>query len=212
MTVPGILRRKTAGWALTALLITGCAGGSGGARIEAPRLDPAEAARHALAEYDTNRDGVLDAAELERCPALKNSLSVIDRDGDGRLSADDIADRLRAYGENKVGLLAVTCQVTLDGQPLEGATVTFVPEKFMGPNFKRALATTDASGTAQPTVEGDPLPGVPYGCYRIEVSKKNGAGKETLAPRYHSETVLGQEVGPKLPALRGTLMLPLTSQ
>jgi hypothetical protein len=211
MTVAGLLRRATACWFLTVPLLIGCSG-SGAPRIEAPPLAPEEAARAALAEYDANQDGVLDAAELERCPALKNSLSIIDRDGDGRLSADEIAERLRAYGQRKLGLLAVVCRVTLDGQPLEGATVTFVPEKFMGNGFSRAAATTGPDGLAQPKVEGRQMSGVPCAFYRIEVSKKDAEDKETLAARYNSATVLGQEVAPNLPVLRSPLVLALTSQ
>jgi hypothetical protein len=56
------------------------------------------------------------------------------------------------------------------------------------------------------------LPGVPYGFYRIQVSRKDAEGKETIPARYNSETTLGQEVGPRTPGGRGMLALPLTSQ
>ena len=44
-----------------------------------PAYSPAEAARLALAEFDTNKDGRLDAKELARCPALKSALASMDK-------------------------------------------------------------------------------------------------------------------------------------
>src|SRR5437016_2611538 len=48
----------------------GCS--SGATPVPVPRYDPDGMAHAAMEEYDKNRDGKLDAAELERCPALKN--------------------------------------------------------------------------------------------------------------------------------------------
>jgi hypothetical protein len=33
--------------------------------------------------------------------------------------------------------------------------------------------------------------------YRVEVSKKDPSGRETIPPRYNQKTVLGVEVGPE---------------
>src|SRR5262245_3451268 len=55
---------------LLALCLTGCS--SGPPAVHAPALSPEEAGRQALAEYDANKDGFLDAKELEQCPALKS--------------------------------------------------------------------------------------------------------------------------------------------
>src|SRR5262249_6800313 len=62
------------------LLAAGCSGGGSGA----PQVSPREAARAALAEYDANQDGALDAQELERCPALRSARNRIDKNNDGR--------------------------------------------------------------------------------------------------------------------------------
>jgi hypothetical protein len=161
-----------------------------------PEVSPAEAGRQALAEYDTNNDGFLDAAELERCPALKGALKELDTDNDGRLSADEIAARLTAFQATQTGLVAIPCRVTLNDKPLAGATVTLVPEKFMGPAFMPATGVSDAKGAVLLRVEGQELPGIPWGYYRIEVSRKNAAGAETLPARYNVRSVLGQEVKP----------------
>src|ERR1700730_337093 len=93
---------------LTGCLAFGC---SSRGRVQAPRLSPRSAAGKAMELYDTNHDDRLDATELGRCPALKNSLARFDKDGDGCLSADEIASRLSSYGKSKVGLIAVSCKV-----------------------------------------------------------------------------------------------------
>jgi EF hand len=178
-------------------------------RMEQPALSPEAVARQALDEYDTNKDGVLSGEELDRCAALKNSMEWLDTNKDGKLSAEEIAERIRFYQESKVALLTVVCQVTLDDKPLPGATLTFVPEKFMGPALKPASGVSDAYGKAR--LSGPEPSGVSPGFYKVEVSLKDTAGKETLPARYNSQTVLGQEVGPGMASLKGTLKLTLTS-
>lgn len=180
-------------------------------RIEQPAYSPEEAARRALDEYDSNKDGFIAGAELDRCPALKGSLDQLDTNKDGKLSADEIAQRLRDYQSSKIALLTVTCQVTLDDRPLSGATVTFVPEPFMGPALKAAAGVTDAAGIAELAIPGQPYPGVHLGFYRIAVSLKNADGMETLPARYQRTTELGQEVGPSVPGLIGGVNLALIS-
>src|SRR5207302_8687311 len=114
-----------------------------------------------------------------------------------------------AYQATGVGLLSVACRVTLDATPLEGATVTFVPEKFMGPGFEPASGVSDAKGSVPLTVKDLPAPGVRWGFYRIEVSKKNAAGNELLPARYNTATTLGAEVSTDM---RRGIYLPLSSQ
>lgn len=180
-------------------LLAGCAlllpAGCTERRVTPPPVSPEEAAKQALAEYDKNGDGGIDAAEAERCPALRSSFRALDKNGDGKLSAQEIADRIASYREQQVGLVLVPCEVTLDGKPLAGATVTFVPEKFLGDGFKRASGVTDDRGAAQLRTEGADVPGVACGFYRVEVSKPAG-GQETVPARYNAKTVLGREVAP----------------
>jgi hypothetical protein len=173
-------------------------------------MSPEAIGQQALEEYDANRDGLISGEELDRCPALKNSMEVLDRNKDGKLSADEIAERIREYQNLKTALLTVRCQVTLNNRALPGARVTFVPEKFMGSAVKPASGLTDASGTA--ILETAGMSGANLGFYKIEVSLKDGVGNETVPPRYNSQTVLGQEVGPGLPTLKGLVKLALTSE
>jgi hypothetical protein len=190
------------------LSAAGCFGG----RVAPPRLSPEEAGKQALAAYDANGDGVLDEQELERCPALKSCLPAADTDGDGRLSAREIAARVAAYQDSKIGLEAFTCRLTLDGRPLDGATVTFVPESFLGPDVKKASGVSDSQGWVRLQTEGADLPGVACGLYRVEVSKKAAGGQETVPARYNAQTVLGVEVAPDSQGRCGVVVFPLGSR
>jgi hypothetical protein len=179
--------------AMMMLLLSGCSQGPETAVV--PSLSPDEAAQRAMAEYDTNpKDGLLDADELKRCPALRDGLESIDSNKDGRISAQEIADRLTKFQATKIGLVGVPCRVLLDDAPLEGATVTLVPEKFMGPSFQAASGISDERGSVRLIVPGQTAPGVQWGYYRIEVSKKDAAGQEQLPARYNTATTLGVEV------------------
>jgi hypothetical protein len=189
------------------LLVAGCRGG----RVAVPRISPGEASRQALAEYDRNGDGLLDAAELERCPALKSCLKDLDKNGDSRLSGEEIAERILAYQTSRVGLQAFACQVTLDGRPLAGATITFIPEPFLGPALKPASGVSDSHGMARLQEAGADLPGVPCGLYRVEVSKKDAGGRELVPARYNTRSVLGQEVAPDTAGHRGVVQFRLSN-
>jgi hypothetical protein len=190
------------------LLAAGC-GGGGGAGSGIPQFSPADVGAAALAEYDANKDGALDAKELEKSPALREaSKRGLDKDKDGRVTADEIADRMRIFKEE--GMIgSVFVQVTLDGNPLAGAAITLTPEKFLGSAFQPTTKTTEPTGT---TI----FPAAPFGFYRVEVSKKGAGGNETIPARYNTQTTLGREVAPaRAQDRRGdedTLVLRLTSR
>jgi EF hand len=195
----------------TVVGLVGCFG-SGAPKIPLPSLDPSGAGDAALAEYDANRDGALAGDELEKCPGLKEGLKRIDANKDGRLTAEEIAQRIRQVQVQKAGLAPLSVAVTLDGKPLTGATVSFVPEKFMGSGVKPAVGTTDEGGALQPQTEGVPIAGVQPGVFRIEVSKKDAAGTETVPARFNSDTTLGVEVGAGAPFLVQGLELSLSNR
>jgi hypothetical protein len=177
-----------------------------GRRISVPAIAAEQAGQEALAQYDVNKDGFLDKDELKMCPALASCLKAADTNRDGRLSGDEITERLRSYQASRVGLSALAVKVTLDGKPLAGATVTLVPEKFLGDAIKPATGVTDDRGLARMATAGAEVPGVACGMFRIQVSKKDTGGRETLSMRYNQNTTLGTEVGPDSP---GTLRLAL---
>jgi hypothetical protein len=196
--------------ALAALFLCPLAGCTGSnSRVSAPALSPESASRQALAEYDTNGDGFLDGKELERCPALKSCLKELDTDRDGRISAQEIAVHLSHYQKTRIGLISASCHVTLDGRPLSGATVSLLPETFLGPGIKPATAITDSNGRALMQTEGEQATGVHCAFYRVVVSKKDVGGREIIPAKYNTQTSLGQEIGPDF---RGSIMLRLKSK
>jgi hypothetical protein len=177
------------------LLTAGCSGGGGGGGGPVvAQISPRDAANQALAEYDANKDGALDAKELEACPGLLSALKRADKNNDSRLTADEVADRLTFFQQQ--GMQAdVSVEATLDNRPLAGATVTLVPEKFMGPSVKPASTVTDEMGSGYFKVEGSDFVEVALGYYRVQVSK-NAQGRETVPAKYNTKTVLGQEIAP----------------
>lgn len=184
------------------LVIASCSG----RRVQAPAVSAEKVSQEALVQYDANKDGFLDKEELKRCPALANGLKALDKDKDGRLSSDEIVERIKSYETSRVGLTAFSVKVIRDGKPLAGVTVTLMPEPFFGNGLKPATGTTDANGIATLTTQGGAVPGVACGLFRVEVSKKDNADQETLPSRYNRQTVLGVEVGPDSP---GVLRLSL---
>lgn len=178
------------------LLLIGCS--SAPRPIVMPSLNPDTAANEALAEYDANRDGFLDSDELARCPALAKNIRIWDTDRDGRLSHAEIKGRLSSYVKSKTAILNQELAVWLDETPLVGASVTLVPEKFMGAGIKPASGVTDGAGRTQLQVAGQPVPGAHLGLYRVQVSRKRAEEQEELSPYYNTQTVLGLEVAPDL--------------
>jgi hypothetical protein len=180
-------------------------------RLEAPRVDAEAAGAAALATYDSGGDGAVDGAELDKAPTLKNSLSLVDADKDGRLTAAEIATRLTLYRDGKMAMMPLNAQVSLNGAPLADATVTLVPEKFMGESFKTASGTTDSTGLCSFSIS-EQEPGTQVGFFRIEVSKKQG-GQEMVPARYNSQTQLGGVIGPDSPIVEeGSLILKLSGK
>lgn len=196
--------RAVAVWACgAAVAIAGC--GWGPARVRQPKIDPAAAGTRALEAYDTDRDGKIAGAELDASPALKAALARFDTNHDGGVSAAEIAERVKAWKAMKTGLASVRCQVTLDGKPLPGATVEFVPEPFLGGEVKPAQGTVNQFGDVAPTVSDadkpDPkLPGgVHFGLYTVKVS---GGSRDQVPQRYNAKSTLGLEVSYDEPGIR----------
>ena len=180
--------------------------------VTAPGYNPAQAGAKAMEVYDTDKDGFVAGSELENAPGLKAALQNLDTDGDGKVSAAEVADRVRAWESQGVGLMQFSCDVVLDGRGVEGATVTFEPDAFLEGVVESATATTDGFGTASPRVPkekrrspNDP-PGTQLGIYKVRISKMAG-GKETIPPQFNSETTLGQEVAKDDPSILNKRML-----
>ena len=188
------------------LAIVGCSGRP--ARVAGPNLDASDIAARAIKQYDKNGDGKLTGDELS--PGLKALLKTADKDRDGALTQSEIADRMAVQVKSMVGLMQVAGMVTLDGHPLPDAAVRFVPDPVLEGIVQPAAGRTDGKGFVSLKIEGQNLPGVTPGFYRVEVSKKDASNRETLPARYNSSSELGEEVGED--TLRGGLKLDLRSR
>jgi hypothetical protein len=181
---------------LCLVLLVGVFAGCSERRVAAPvKINAEQVAQEALKQLDANGDGLLDEAELAKAPGLLSCLQAWDTDKDGKLSKAELAEGLVPLTSNEVGLRAVSCRVYMDERPLQGATVSLTPEKFLGAEMKGASGKSDSDGRVRLQVAGQELPGVPPGIYRIEVSLKDAGGQETIPSRYNTETVLGKQIG-----------------
>lgn len=180
-----------AGLALLALMTGGCTGD-----LPVPSFAPDAMSRQALADYDSNQDGFIDETEVQKSPGLRSCFRSLDKDGDRRLSAGEIADRLRLYLESNTALTTPSFELLAADNTFRGATVTLVPETFLAGVVKPATGVSDDSGQVTFQVEGLDVPGVQPGIYRVEVSLKDDKGEELLPACYNKQTVLGQEIEP----------------
>ena len=80
-------------------------------------------------------------------------------------------------GSDKPQTFPVSGKVTLDGVPVEGASVMFRPE---GPG-RPGTAMTDANGVYHLSSYGEPKDGAAPGVYKIAVIKIGGPGASSLA-------------------------------
>ncbi|MCI0332816.1 MAG: hypothetical protein L0228_06300 [Planctomycetes bacterium] len=192
---------------LTLLAIASCRYGP--SPVSQPGIDPSSAGSLAMDEYDTNGDGQVAGGELEKAPGLKAALARLDTNGDKAVSAEEVAERVEKWQAMQTGLTSFSFTVTLDGIPLQDATVTFVPEVFLGDDIKAAVSTTNLSGRGKATVpkedRPDPQatpPGMYFGMYLVKISKIVG-GAETIPARYNGPTTIGQEVAPDVSEIAG---------
>ena len=170
------------------LLIVGCS-----QQLDVPDISPGDVVDSVMREYDTNKDGALDAKELARCPGLQSALAR-SKTGKDRFTRDQLQEYFDAYKSSGIGLQVVHCRVTLDKAPLVGATVVAEPENFMGRNIKSARGVTNEKGQAQLTIDGAASPGCNLGIYRVRITAP--AGGRELPARYNTNSELGLEVAP----------------
>jgi hypothetical protein len=180
--------------------------------VKQPAIDATGAGKLAMEMYDKNGDGKVAGDELENAPGLKAALPRLDTNGDGGVSAEEVTARVNAWKEMRTGMTYVQCRVTLNGQPLSGAEVTFEPEPFLGDEIKPAVGTTTMQGDATPVIRPEDRPdpklpgGVHLGLYKVRISKLEN-GKQVIPARYNSETIIGQEVSYDDPAIQNRNMI-----
>lgn len=139
-------------------------------RLEPLKLNAQTAAAEALTLYDTNEDGILSGEELDASPALKASLSWLDKNNDRGISADEIAARIKAWQDSKIGLTSPSIRVLYGGRPVKSGTVILTPEPFLGPTFSPATGTIvngAAPVSCDPAKNPEGLSGLPIGFYTV---------------------------------------------
>ena len=108
-------------------------------------------------------------------------------------------------------IISGSVEVTLDGAPLEGATVTFEPETFMGDMLKPVRAKTNADGRAYLEGQNAEFPGIYLGFYRVRISRLY-QGKETIPLKYNSATELGYEATDDIDEIQNVIEFKLVSK
>ena len=157
-------------------------------------VDPEVSSKAAIEQYDKNGDGLLDETELKECPGLLNALRAFDDSKDKKLSREEIAEEIDYIYQRNPGLTAITCSVALDGNPLSGATVKFIPEKFLGDEIKTAEGITNNAGVASMSIPAEELPkelrrtsALRVGIYRVEITHPS----RKIPAKYNTESELG---------------------
>lgn len=99
---------------------------------------------------------------------------------------------LTGCGPSRPATVAVEGTVTLDGNPVEGASVTFIP----GGDGKIAMGTTDASGKFTLTTY-EPGDGAIVGTHKVTVRKTEGEEVESTAgdTEEGGEDLMGADTG-----------------
>lgn len=170
--------------------------------LEPVKLDPDVAAQKAMQEYDSDGDGKISGSEFSSCPGLKAARPKTDSDRDGALSESEIAARLKFFVDSQSALRNFQLYLTVNREPVNGLTVSLQPETFLTPAIEPALGETNHLGIVYPMIAFDDpeivkqgISGVRPGMYRVEVSRLDEGGKETIPSKYNSESQLGVEVG-----------------
>lgn len=138
-------------------------------RIASPKWSPQRIADRAIELLDANGDSAVDIDESEASPGLAAGFKHIDQDKDGRLTHTEIEERIAVYEKIGTGLQSQSFQLVLNGRPLSHAQVRFVPDEFLGELIEPASGRTDRSGVVRPRAEGQDVPAMRIGFYRVEV-------------------------------------------
>ena len=162
----------------------------------APDIDSESAADAAIELYDQNGDGALDLKELESCRGMLSAVQVYDRDGDKKVSKEEIVDRINTWHDGPA-MMTLSCRVTMDGRPLIGAEVQYVPEDYLKDWLPTATGTSGANGVTSISIPAELLPSthkrlraIYAGTYRIEVNHPS----VEIPSKYNTNTIFGREV------------------
>jgi hypothetical protein len=180
-------------------------------RLPLPEINASSAKSKAMEQYDTNGDGRIEGEELENAPSLEWAVEKgkrIDANEDGALTGAEIGDRIKDWLGSNTARISVICMVKKGGAPVEGATVTFDPEKFLGDKIQPSTGVTDASGSAEisiPLKNEDPYKGVAPGLYLVRITKEGA----DIPEKYNTQTIFGIEVAGDSEGLVGDVLFDI---
>jgi len=172
-----------------------------------PHIDTDSAAAKALELFDSNSDGALDNEELKRVPGLSEGKKRADADGNGTLSADEIAQRIASWYESPRKLISTELVFTYNKRLVRRAKVTLVPEPFLQEWLSPVTGETSETGAFAPTISQE-IPGAYMGYYRVKVSVQSG-GKERIPPKFNEQTELGVELCHDRPVVEENFVIPI---
>ena len=176
---------------LSVIFLAGC-GSSSEETFSKVKLDPDQIAADIMAEYDTDSDGEISKSELKKSDGLSMLTSGqemmqpemrLDSDESGTISEAEFANKFRECFKSM--RQSYSCRVTYRGRPLPGATVTLVPESFMG-DAPTASGETNEDGVCD-VVGEDGLIGTVPGIYKIEVTHP----EVKIPSKYNTAMTLG---------------------
>ncbi len=200
---------------LVVVLASGCGGGP--PALKPPDIDATAAGAAAIAQFDTDGDGLISGDELRAAPFLDFALDRMDDDGDGKISAAEVAGLVGVWEEEGAGVIRVRCSVTLGGRKLDAATVTFVPAEFLGGDALKPASGVTRDGfapismSAEDAAEIGTAAGVIPGLYLVRVSKMVN-GEEAIPAKYNTATTLGVEVASRASYMPGAIHLVLDTR
>jgi hypothetical protein len=179
-------------------------------RIQSLGIDADSLSEEIVEAFDRDGNAALSSAELEKLPPVNSNRSAYDTDGNGEITAEELAARFAEIFGHGVGVLPASCRVTRGGRPLAGAEVRFVPPKVLAGELPPASGITDGSGVTGLRLAPEDMPDnfpspraavMRPGIYLVEVTHPD----VQIPPQYNEETILGKEVfsavlnGPPLP-------------
>lgn len=191
------IERVTIPRCLAMLLLASSLGGVLGCgnrppRVDAPDWSPHEMAQAAVAQLDSSGDGQIDRQEAVEAPGLLDAFELLDADHSGGLSNSEIEARFELYEKLKTAFVKTTLQIKLNRRPLPGTFVKLVPEEFQGDSLRPATGVTNEIGQVSPRAEGQDLPAMQPGFYRVELYKDEAATQSIPV-----KTQLGVESSPQ---------------
>jgi hypothetical protein len=161
-------------------------------------IDLPEVSSAIIKEFDKDGDTLLANSELDALSCVKDKLDIYDKDGDGKISAHELAARMETLYDPNRALLSQSCLVLRKSRPLAGAAVYFYPLSTSAKVSPVASGVSNGQGVVKLSVALDDLPSqaprvsglMRPGLYRVEVTHPSS----NVPPKYNLESTRAEEV------------------